>query len=305
MSRYLLSSITQALLVLIGVFILVFFMVRITGDPTAVMLAREASEAQREAFRHAMGFDRPLPVQFVDFVAKAIKGDFGNSLHYRLPALPLVLERLPATLQLAFSGLLMALVIAIPLGLIGGARPGSWIDLIGRAIGLFGQTVPAYWLALVMIIIFSVKLRWLHTSGRSDWTSVIMPAFTLALPTMGRLIRLTRSAVMEIMSEDFVRTARGKGLSNSTVFYRHVLRNAGIVLISVIGIQFGYMLGGSVLIENVFSWPGLGKLAFESISIRDFPLVQAIAVFGSLVVIALNLLVDLAYPLFDPRIGYD
>ena len=132
-----------------------------------------------------------------------------------------------------------------------------------------------------------------------------MPAFTLALPTMGRLIRLTRSAVMEIMSEDFVRTARGKGLSNSTVFYRHVLRNAGIVLISVIGIQFGYMLGGSVLIENVFSWPGLGKLAFESISIRDFPLVQAIAVFGSLVVIALNLLVDLAYPLFDPRIGYD
>ncbi|MFN8441543.1 MAG: ABC transporter permease [Caldilineaceae bacterium] len=305
MSRYLLSSITQALLVLIGVFILVFFMVRLTGDPTAVMLAREASEAQREAFRQSMGFDRPLPVQFVDFVGKALAGDFGNSLHYRLPALPLVLERLPATLQLAFSALLMALVIAIPLGLAGGARPGSWIDLAGRAIGLFGQTIPAYWLALVMIIIFSVQLRWLPTSGRAGWTSVLMPAFTLALPTMGRLVRLTRSAVMEIMSEDFVRTARGKGLGNRTVFYRHVLRNAAIVLVSVIGIQFGYMLGGSVLIENVFSWPGLGKLAFESISIRDFPLVQAIAVFGSLVVIALNLLVDLAYPLIDPRIRFD
>lgn len=295
----------QALLVLLGVFVLVFFMVRLTGDPTAVMLAREASAEQREAFRHAMGFDQPLPVQFVNFVGKAIKGDFGNSLHYRLPALPLVLERLPATLELAFTGLLMALVIAIPLGLAGGTRPGSWIDQVGRAIGLFGQTVPAYWLALVMIIIFSVKLRWLPTSGRSDWTSVIMPAFTLALPTMGRIVRLTRSAVMEIMSEDFVRTARGKGLANQTVFYRHVLRNAAIVLVSVIGIQFGYMLGGSVLIENVFSWPGLGKLAYESISIRDFPMVQTIAVFGSLVVVALNLLVDLAYPLIDPRIGYD
>lgn len=305
MTKYLLSSLTQALLVLIGVFILVFFMVRLTGDPTAVMLAREATEAQREAFRQAMGFDRPLPVQFVDFVGKALQGDFGNSLHYRLPALSLVLERLPATLQLAFSGLLMAVVIAIPLGLVGGARPDSWIDMVGRAIGLFGQTVPAYWLALVMILVFSVRLHWLPTSGRSDWTSVLMPAFTLALPTMGRLVRLTRSAVIEIMSEDFVRTARSKGLGSQTIFYRHILRNAAIILLSVIGIQFGYMLGGSVLIENVFSWPGLGKLAYESISIRDFPLVQTIAVFGSLVVIALNLLVDLAYPLIDPRIGYD
>jgi ABC-type dipeptide/oligopeptide/nickel transport system permease component len=231
-------------------------------------------------------------------------GDFGNSLHYRTPALPLVLERLPASLELAFVGLLMALVIAVPLGLAGGGRPGSLIDVVGRAIGLFGQTVPAYWLALVMIILFSVRLGWLPTSGRGGFLSVIMPAFTLALPTMGRLVRLTRSSVMEIMGEDFVRTARGKGLTSRTIFYRHVLRNSAIALISVLGIQFGYMLGGSVLIESVFAWPGLGRLAIESISIRDFPLVQAIALFTSVVVIALNVLTDLAYSFVDPRIRY-
>ncbi len=305
MQRYLLTALGQAILVLIGVFVLVFLMVRLTGDPTSVMLAREASPEQREAFRESMGFNRPLPIQFVDFVTKAAVGDFGNSLHYRLPALDLVLERLPASLELAFAGLLMAVGIAIPLGLAGGTRPGSWIDTVGRTIGLLGQTVPAYWLALIMIILFAVNLRWLPTSGRSGFLSILMPAFTLALPTMGRLVRLTRSAVMEIMGDDYVRTARSKGLSSSTVFYRHVLRNAAIALVSVIGIQFGYMLGGSVLIENVFSWPGLGKLAYESISNRDFPLVQAIALLTSLIVIFLNFLVDLAYPLIDPRIRYE
>lgn len=304
MSRYIVTSLIQALLVLLGVLILVFFMVRLTGDPTAVMLSREASPQQRAEFRAKMGFDRPLPVQFADFVGKALRGDFGNSLHYRTPALPLVLERLPASLELALVGLLLALVIAVPLGLAGGGRPGSLIDGIGRAIGLFGQTIPAYWLALVMIIVFSVNLGWLPTSGRSTWLSVLMPAFTLCLPTMGRLVRLTRSSVMEIMGEDFVRTARGKGLSNRTIFYRHVLRNAAIALISVIGVQFGYMLGGSVLIESVFAWPGLGRLAIESISIRDFPLVQAIALFTSVVVIALNFVTDLAYSFVDPRIRY-
>ncbi|MEZ4709001.1 MAG: ABC transporter permease [Caldilineaceae bacterium] len=305
MQRYLLSIFGQAILVLLGVFILVFLMVRLTGDPTSVMLSREASAEQRAEFRERMGFNRPLPIQFVDFVTNAVRGDFGNSLHYRLPALGLVLERLPASLELAFIGLFMAVIIAVPLGLAGGTRPGSAPDVIGRTIGLLGQTMPAYWLALVMIIVFAVKFGWLPTSGRSGWDSVLMPAFTLALPTMGRLVRLTRSAVMEIMGDDYIRTARGKGLSNQTIFYRHVLRNAAIALISVVGVQFSYMLGGSVLIENVFSWPGLGKLAYESISNRDFPLVQAIAIFSSVVVIAVNLLVDLAYPLFDPRIGYE
>jgi ABC-type dipeptide/oligopeptide/nickel transport system permease component len=304
MQRYILSSLAQAALVLLGVFVLVFFMVRLTGDPTTVMLAREASPEQRAAFRAQMGFDRPLPIQFVDFVAKALVGNFGNSLHYRTPALPLVLERLPASLELAFVGLLMSIVIAVPLGLWGGARPGSWIDLLGRGVGLFGQTVPTFWLALVMIIVFAVRLGWFPVAGRSGWSSVIMPAFALGLPTMGRIVRLTRASVMEIMGEDYVRTARSKGLSARTIFYRHVLRNAAVGLISVIGIQFGYMLGGSVIIESVFAWPGLGRLAIDSISIRDFPLVQAIALFTSVVVIGLNVLTDMAYAFVDPRIRY-
>jgi len=304
MQRYILSSLVQAALVLIGVLVLVFFMVRLTGDPAAVMLAREAKPEQVAAFRHEMGFDRPLVVQFIDFVAKALTGNLGNSLRYRTPALPLVLERLPASLELAFAGLLMAVVIGVPLGLAGGGRPNSWLDFVGRAVGLFGQTIPTFWLALVMIIVFAVKLRWFPTAGRSDLRSVIMPAFALGLPTMGRIVRLTRSSVLEIMAEDYVRTARSKGLSARTVFYRHVLRNAAVGLISIIGIQFGYMLGGSVIIESVFGWPGLGRLAIESISIRDFPLVQAIALFTSIVVIALNVLTDIAYSFVDPRIRY-
>jgi ABC-type dipeptide/oligopeptide/nickel transport system permease component len=203
-------------------------------------------------------------------------GNLGNSMHYRTPALPLVLERLPATLELALVALLMAMGIAIPLGLAGGARPGSLVDFIGRTLGLLGQTTPAYWLGLVMILVFAVQLRWLPTAGRAGPLSVIMPALTLALPTMGRLVRLTRSAVMEIMGEDYVRTARGKGLADRTVFYRHVLRNAGIPLVSVIGIQFGYLLGGSVIIESVFAWPGIGRLAIDAIANRDFPVVQAV-----------------------------
>ncbi|MEZ4656739.1 MAG: ABC transporter permease [Caldilineaceae bacterium] len=304
MQRYLLSIFGQAILVLLGVFILVFLMVRLTGDPTSVMLSREASAEQRAEFRERMGFNRPLPVQFVDFVTKAVRGDFGNSLHYRLPALGLVIERLPASLELAFIGLFMAVIIAVPLGLAGGTRPGSIPDVIGRTIGLLGQTMPAYWLALVMIIVFAVKFGWLPTSGRSGWDSVLMPAFTLALPTMGRLVRLTRSSVMEIMGDDYIRTARQRAFQPDHFLSSRAAQRA-IALISVVGVQFSYMLGGSVLIENVFSWPGLGKLAYESISNRDFPLVQAIAIFSSVVVIAVNLLVDLAYPLFDPRIGYE
>ncbi|MGH2521690.1 MAG: ABC transporter permease [Anaerolineales bacterium] len=304
MQRYILSSLTQAVGVLLGVLILVFFMVRATGDPARLMLAREASAEQVEEFRQRMGFDRPLIVQFVDFARRALVGDFGNSLHYRLPALPLILERLPATVELAVAALIMAVVIGVPLGLIGGSTPGSAWDAVGRAVGLFGQTIPSFWLALIMIIVFAVNLRWFPTSGRDSLQSVVMPAFVLSLGTLGRLVRLTRSSVLEIMGDDYIRTARSKGLPARVIFFRHALRNAAIPLITVIGVQFGYMLGGSIIIENVFAWPGLGRLAAESISNRDFPLVQGIAFFTSVVVIALNVLTDIAYAFIDPRIRY-
>lgn len=305
MTRYLLSSLTQALIVLVGVLVLTFFMVRLTGDPARVMLAREATAEQVAAFNKQMGFDQPVIVQFARYLGNIVRGDFGNSLSYRLPALPLILERLPATLQLAFAALIIAVVVAIPLGLVGGARPSGLVDLFGRFVGLFGQAVPSFWLALVMIIVFAVNLRWLPSSGNDQPASVLMPAFVLGLPTMGRLVRLTRSSVLEIMGEDYMRTARSKGLAPRIIFYRHALRNAAIPLVGVIGIQFGYMLGGSVIIESVFAWPGLGRMAVDAISIRDFPLVQAIAFFTSLIVIALTILTDVVYGLIDPRIRYE
>lgn len=304
MQRYLLSRLIQSALILVGVLLLVFLMVRVTGDPASLMVSREASPEQREAFREAMGFNRPLLVQFGDFVRGAVVGDFGNSLHHRRPALDLIVDRLPATVELAGAALLLALVIAIPLGLIGGSNPGTPVDSLGRAVGLIGQTIPNFWLALILILVFAVNLGWFPSFGRDTPKSVILPAFALGLATMGQLVRLTRSAVLEIRSEDYIRTAQSKGLSRSAISFNHVFRNAAIALVSVIGVQFGYLLSGSIYIETIFSWPGLGNLLAQAVAGRDFPLVQAIAFFTSLVVIALNLLTDVAYALIDPRIRY-
>ncbi|MEJ2556183.1 MAG: ABC transporter permease [Anaerolineae bacterium] len=304
MYRYFLVRLVQSVVLLFGVLLLVFAMVRVTGDPARLMMPREASPEQIEAFREVMGFNRPIIVQFMDFMTGAVVGDFGKSLHFKIPALSLVLERLPATVELASVGLLMALVVAIPLGLIGGFNPGSFIDSLGRGLALFGQSIPNFWLALIMILLFAVRLGWFPSFGRDDWKSVIMPAFVLGLPTMGQLVRLTRSAVLEVRSEDFIRTAHSKGLEPRVIYTKHVLRNVAIPLVSVIGVQFGYMLGGSIYIETIFAWPGMGQLIEQAIGWRDFYLVQAIAFFTSLVVLAINLLTDVAYAVIDPRIRY-
>jgi ABC-type dipeptide/oligopeptide/nickel transport system permease component len=304
MQRYIVSRVVQAIAILLGVLIIVFFMVRVTGDPASLMMPRTSSPESIAAFRHKMGFDRPLLVQFGDFFFKALRGDFGNSLHLKTPALDLVLERLPATVELATAGLLFALVVAIPLGLIGGSRPGSLWDTIGRMLGLLGQSVPNFWLALVLIFLFAVRLGWLPSFGRDEWKSIILPAFVMGLPVMGALVRLTRSAVMEIRGEDYVRTAYSKGLNTNLIYTRHILRNVAIPLVSVIGVNFGYMLGGSIYIEAIFSWPGLGQMVEQAIGWRDFTLIQAIAFITSLVVVLLNLLTDVAYAVIDPRVRY-
>jgi len=302
--RYFLSKLGQSVLLLVGILVLVFFMLRLTGDPVALMMPREADAEQLEAFREAMGFNKPLLVQFWEFASGAIVGDFGNSLHFRTPALPIVLERLPATVQLAGTALLMAMIIGIPIGLVGGFNPGSLADSVGRLIALLGQSIPNFWLALILILFISVRLGWLPTFGRDELKSVILPAFVLGLPTLGQLVRLTRSAVLEIRGEDFIRTANSKGLEPRVIYTKHVLRNVAIPLISVIGVQFGYMLGGSIIIETIFAWPGIGQLLEQAIGWRDYPLVMAIAVFTSLAVLLINLLTDVAYAVIDPRIRY-
>lgn len=304
MQRYLLTRAAQAVLLLLGVLVIVFFLIRLTGDPASLMVARDAPEEVREAFREAMGFNRPLIVQFVDYLGGALRGDFGNSLHFKRPALELVLQRLPATFQLATVALLFAVGIAVPIGIIAGSNPGSVVDSIGRALGLFGQTIPNFWLALILIIIFAVNLGWFPSFGRDQAASVVLPAIALGFASMGQLVRLTRSAVLEIRSEDYIRTARSKGLSQFKIAAHHIFRNAALALISVISIQYSYLLGGSIYIETIFSWPGLGNLLQQAVEGRDFPLVQAIAFFISLFVIALTLLTDLVYALIDPRIRY-
>jgi len=302
--RYFLSKLGQSVLLLFGVLLLVFIMVRVTGDPAALMMSRQASPEDMEEFRERMGFNDPTLVQFGRFMSGAVIGDFGNSLHFKSPAMPMVLNRLPATLQLALTALFFAVVIGVPLGLIGGFNPGSFIDNIARGLALLGQSVPNFWLALIMILYFAVQLRWFPSFGRDEWKSVIMPAFVLGLPVMGQIVRMTRSAVLEIRGEDYIRTARSKGLERRTIYSKHVFRNVAIPLVSVIGVQFGYMLGGSIYIEAIFAWPGMGGLLEQSIGWRDFPLVQAIAVFTAVVVLGLNLLTDMTYAFIDPRIRY-
>ncbi|MCL7455105.1 MAG: ABC transporter permease [Anaerolineae bacterium] len=304
MQRYFLTKVGESILLLLGVMVLVFFLVRITGDPANLMASREASPETIQQIREEWGFDRPLIVQFWDFVTGAAVLDFGKSYHFKTPAMPMVLERLPATIQLAAVGLLISVAIGIPLGLVGGFNPGSTVDSVGRFLAMLAQSIPNFWLALILILLFAVRLGWFPSFGRDELKSVVMPAFVLGLPVLGQIVRLTRSAVLEIRSEDFVRTAHSKGLLPQTIYVKHVLRNVAIPLISVIGVQFGYMLGGSIYIETIFAWPGIGQLLEQAIGWRDFPLIMAIAIFTSMVVLMLNLLTDVAYAVIDPRIRY-
>ncbi|MFN2186909.1 MAG: ABC transporter permease [Anaerolineae bacterium] len=304
MQRYFLTKFGESILLLLGVMVLVFFLVRITGDPANLMASREATPETIQQIRQEWGFDRPLLVQFWDFVTGAFVLDFGRSYHFRTEAMPMVLERLPATVELAAVGLLIAVVIGVPLGLVGGFNPGSVVDSVGRTMALLAQSIPNFWLALILILFFAVRLGWLPSFGRDELQSVILPAFVLGLPVLGQIVRLTRSAVLEIRGEDFIRTAHSKGLQPRVIYTKHVLRNVSIPLISVIGVQFGYMLGGSIYIETIFAWPGLGQLLEQAIGWRDFPLIMAIAIFTSLIVLLLNLLTDVAYAVIDPRIRY-
>jgi ABC-type dipeptide/oligopeptide/nickel transport system permease component len=314
MHRYILSRLIQSVLILFGVLCIVFLMLRLTGDPVSMIVSRNASPEHIERLREEMGFNRPLIVQFGEFALNAIQGDFGDSNRHHMPAVQLILARLPATIELATVSLLMSMVIGISLGLLGGSNPGSIWDTVARGAGLIGQTIPSFWLGLILILVFAVTLGWFPSFGRETWKlfgifplptkSVILPAFSMGLFTTGQLVRFTRSAVMEIQGEDYVRTAYSKGLTEKTIYLNHILRNAAIPLISILGVQFGYLLSGSIYIETIFSWPGLGNLLAEAIGNRDFTLVQAIAFFASIVVVSLNLITDIAYGLADPRIRY-
>ena len=311
MRRYLVGRIGQSLLLVLGVMVIVFAMLRVSGDPTNLLVPREATEAQRNAAREAYGLDKSVPEQFVNFVADSARLDFGDSLRYKIPVREVILDRLPATIELGVAAMFFAVVLGVPLGILAGVKAGSRWDGGARGFGLLGQTIPNFWLSLVFIVVFAVELGWFPSFGRetmSIWfltvpnKSIILPAIALGLFPMAQLLRFTRSSVLEIVNEDYVRIARSKGLRPRLIYSRYILRNALIPLISIMSLQIGALLGGSLYIEAVFAWPGAGGLLAESVGNRDFQLVQGLAFFGALIVIVFSLLADILYTVADPRI---
>lgn len=311
MTRYVLGRVGQSILMVLGVMVLVFLMLRVSGDPTNLLVPREATEEQREAAREVYGLDQPLPLQFVDFAGDAATLDFGNSLRYKVPVREVILDRLPATIELGIAAMAIAVIFGVPLGILAGVKAGTRWDGAARGFGLLGQTIPNFWLSLVFIVVFAVTLGWLPSFGRSTMSvwfitgpdeSIILPAFALGLFPMAQLLRFTRSSVLEIVNEDYIRIARSKGLRSPLIYSRYILRNALIPLISIMSLQVGALLGGSLYIEAVFAWPGAGGLLAEAVGNRDFQLVQGLAFFGALIVILFSLLADILYTMADPRI---
>jgi peptide/nickel transport system permease protein len=302
MRGYVLSRLATALLVILGVSVVSFVLTFLTGDPAEIMLPPGATAEQIAKFKSDWGFDDPISVQYWRFLSRAVHGDFGNSLRHGQPALPLIWDRLPATLQLTVTAMLLAICLAVPLGVLSATHRGSPFDLFAMLVALLGQSLPNFWLAIMMILLFAVTLGWLPTSGRGGPEHVVMPAVAIAISLMALLTRLVRSTMLEVLSEDYVRTARAKGVGELAVITRHALRNALIPLVTVIGLQFGYILGGAVVIETVFTWPGVGLFTIQAIVNRDYPVVQASVFLLATGVVLINLLVDLLYGWLDPRI---
>lgn len=302
MVQYILRRLFLSVFVVIGVTVVVFMLVRLSGDPTALMISPDASAEDVAELRRRMGFDRPVLVQFWEFLTGVVRGDFGNSLRYREPAFGLVVERLSATVQLTVAALLIAVAVALPAGIISAVKRNTVWDRLAMFLALFGQSMPVFWFGILLILIVSVQLQLLPSSGSGSLRHLILPAITLGLYSTARITRLVRSEMLETISQDFVRTARAKGLRERAVLYCHALRNALIPVVTVIGIEAGGMLGGAVITETVFAWPGIGQLAVRSIFNRDYPLIQAIVFTIACLFVLINLVVDIIYAMLDPRI---
>ena len=292
----------QGIVVMLGVSAIVFFALFLTGDPAALMMSPDASRAEIEAFRQAMGFNDPIWIQYGRFLGGVLSGEFGNSLRFQRPALDLLLERLPATALLACTALLWSSLLGFFLGTIAAVRKDSPIDFAIRVISLLGQAIPVFWLALILIIVFALNLRWLPSSGIGTAKQLILPSIALGAYYLSAITRLVRASLIEVLGENYIRTARAKGVQGWSLVVHHALRNALIPVITVQGIYFASLLGGALVTEIIFAWPGIGRLAVESIQNRDFPVVQAVVLFAAFVFVVVNFLVDLAYLWLNPRI---
>jgi peptide/nickel transport system permease protein len=301
-ATFLATRLARALVAVWLVSTVVFVVMRLSGDPVPLLLPPDAPRSEYARVAKELGTDRPLPVQYGVFLGNAVRGDFGRSIHFRQPAAGVVLGYLPATAQLGLTAFALALVIAIPIGVVSAVRRNSLIDQVTMAIALVGQSAPTFFVGILLILVLSLKAGWLPTSGRGDWTHLVLPALTLGAFSMASIARLTRSALLEVLRADYVRTARAKGLRERAVVIKHALRNAAIPIVTITGLQFGTLLGGAVVTETVFAWPGIGRLAIQSIYNRDYPVVQCVVFLSALLFIVINLTVELIYGVLDPRI---
>lgn len=312
----------QSVIVILGVTLITFTALQMSGDPTYLYVSERATAEEVQRTREALGFDKPLPQQYLTFLGKLAVGDFGKSLSYKRPALAAVLEALPATIELTLFAMFLAIVLAIPLGVAAALTRGTAVDGSIMTVGMLGQSIPSFWLGIMMIMFFGLQLHILPISGRVPVIEpllagniglaltnlpmalyyMVMPGFAVAFYSISRNARLVRSSMLEVLGQDYVRTARAKGISEWAVIVHHALRNAWLPLVTVIGLEFGFLLGGVVVVEMVFSWPGIGRLVFNAINQKDIPVVQAAVVVLAFVFIILNLIVDLVYAKIDPRV---
>ena len=291
--------------VVAGVAVVVFIILHLTGDPAAAMMPLESTQAEIAAFRHAQGFDRPLWVQFASFAWNLLHGNFGLSLRHGEPALGLALERVPASAELAVTALVLAVVVAVPAGTVAAVKRNSALDVAARLLALVGQSTPVYWLGIMLILIFGVQLGWFPVSGTGGWQHLVLPAITLAMFTMARIMRLTRGSMLDVLQSDYLRTAVAKGVGSFRLIWHHALRNAWLPIVTAIGIELGTLLSQAIITETIFSWPGIGRLAYQAILDRDYPVVEAVVILGAVSFVVINLVVDLAYAALDPRIRYE
>ena len=305
MQSYLLRRLWQSALTLVCVSLLVFVILRvIPGDPAKMLLPEGAPPAAIEELNRELGLREPIWIQYGIFVRSVVRGDFGQSFQYRAPALRVVVERVPATIQLALTAMVLTVLVGVSIGVLAAVRRGTGYDYAGTVLAVLGQSLPNFWLGIMLVLLFGVTLRWLPTSGFQGWQYLVLPSITLAAFPTALVARLTRSSLLEILSQEYIRTGRAKGLAEPAVILRHALRNATIPLLTLLGLQIGTLLGGAVITESVFAWPGMGKLVVDAIFFRDFPVVQTVLILSATIFVAINLVIDVLYTVLDPRIRY-
>ncbi len=305
MNRYFRTRLVLFLPTLFGALTLVFFLIHLVpGDPVEVMLGETASNTDKEILRHELGLDQPLGTQYIRFLTGLIFGDLGRSLYEQESVASLILARFPATLELTLAAIILALTVAFPLGIVAAIKNRSWIDRFSLLFSLLGLSMPNFWLGPLLIIVFSIEWGWLPVSGRGTLAHLILPSATLGMAMAAILTRMIRSALLEVLHEDYIQTARAKGLSEKKVWLKHALRNSLLSVVTIVGLQFGALLAGSIITETIFTWPGLGRLTIQAIQTRDYPLVQGCILVIAISYLLVNFITDIVYRFLDPRISY-